>query len=193
METRKNIIGFASDLFLRYGPRKTTMEDVARICRIGKATLYKYFKNKDELYREILRDEMEYIFDQVRDKIENTNNVRERLRIFFETEYLLLNSRVNLSGVLMNKLSYIDQDIKNIVDEFYGKQKKIIRQILEDGVEKGEIVVGDISLLSLAMMAAGQGLFNYFRDIKDEKRALKSMDYLIDTLFHGIETRKGRV
>jgi|GEM_PF-1971417 len=193
METRKNIIGFASDLFLRYGPRKTTMEDVARICRIGKATLYKYFKNKDELYREILRDEMEYIFDQVRDKIENTNNVRERLRIFFETEYLLLNSRVNLSGILINNLLYIDQGVKNIVDEFYGKQKKIIRQILEDGVEKGEIVVGDISLLSLAMMAAGQGLFNYFRDIKDEKRALKSMDYLIDTLFHGIETRKGRV
>jgi len=190
MPTKEEILNYSSDLFLRYGIRKTTMEDVARICHIGKATLYKFFKNKEELFREILKSDINNIISTMQDRIKDISSVKERLRVLFETEYMLLRGRSNLSEVLNQAGEFADKEVKEFINDFFERQRRIIRDILSTGVKNGEIEVEDISLLSLAMMAAGQGLYSYFKNIEDEKKALKSMDYLIETLFCGIEVRK---
>lgn len=46
----KRTIRTAEELFKRVGFRAVTMEMVAREANVAKATLYSYFKNKDELY-----------------------------------------------------------------------------------------------------------------------------------------------
>jgi AcrR family transcriptional regulator len=46
----KRVIRTAEELFKRVGFRAVTMELVARDANVAKATLYSYFKNKDELY-----------------------------------------------------------------------------------------------------------------------------------------------
>jgi AcrR family transcriptional regulator len=46
----KRVIRAAEELFKKVGFRAVTMELVAREANVAKATLYSYFKNKDELY-----------------------------------------------------------------------------------------------------------------------------------------------
>jgi AcrR family transcriptional regulator len=46
----KRVIRTAEELFKQVGFRAVTMELVAREANVAKATLYSYFKNKDELY-----------------------------------------------------------------------------------------------------------------------------------------------
>jgi len=47
---RKRCLRAAEELFKRVGFRAVTMELVAREANVAKATLYSYFKNKDELF-----------------------------------------------------------------------------------------------------------------------------------------------
>ena len=49
----KRTVRAAEELFKKVGFRAVTMELVAREANIAKATLYSYFKNKDELYVEV--------------------------------------------------------------------------------------------------------------------------------------------
>jgi AcrR family transcriptional regulator len=49
----KRVIRTAEELFKKVGFRAVTMELVAREANVAKATLYSYFKNKDELYMEV--------------------------------------------------------------------------------------------------------------------------------------------
>ncbi|HXP26433.1 MAG TPA: helix-turn-helix domain-containing protein [Steroidobacteraceae bacterium] len=49
----KRVIRAAEELFKKVGFRAVTMELVAREANVAKATLYSYFKNKDELYVEV--------------------------------------------------------------------------------------------------------------------------------------------
>ena len=49
----KRVIRTAEELFKKVGFRAVTMELVAREANVAKATLYSYFKNKDELYVEV--------------------------------------------------------------------------------------------------------------------------------------------
>ena len=46
----KRVIRAAEEMFKRIGFRAVTMEMVAREANVAKATLYSYFKNKDELF-----------------------------------------------------------------------------------------------------------------------------------------------
>ena len=40
----------AGRLFLHYGYRKTSVDQIAREAGIGKGTIYNYFRNKEELF-----------------------------------------------------------------------------------------------------------------------------------------------
>lgn len=44
-----SILDAAERLFLRYGYKKTTIDEVAQEAGVGKGTIYSYFKGKDEL------------------------------------------------------------------------------------------------------------------------------------------------
>jgi AcrR family transcriptional regulator len=62
----RRVLRSAEELFKKLGFRAVTMELVAREANVAKATLYSYFKNKDELYlavcarmARILRDSVE--------------------------------------------------------------------------------------------------------------------------------------
>ena len=47
--TRERILRAATDLFVAYGYRKTSIEDIAGAARVAKGTVYLYYDNKAEL------------------------------------------------------------------------------------------------------------------------------------------------
>lgn len=54
---REDLLAAAAACFVDAGLRRTTMEDVARAAGAGKATLYRYFANKDALIDALLARE----------------------------------------------------------------------------------------------------------------------------------------
>ncbi|HQO47821.1 MAG TPA: TetR/AcrR family transcriptional regulator [Paludibacteraceae bacterium] len=56
METRKRIIKVASELFLKYGLRSVTIDDICNELRISKKTFYVHFKQKEELIESLLTE-----------------------------------------------------------------------------------------------------------------------------------------
>ncbi|WP_169588892.1 TetR/AcrR family transcriptional regulator [Antrihabitans stalactiti] len=57
-ETRERIIAAATELIPRFTLAKVTMEDIARTTGIARQTVYKHFRNKDELIAELIVQEL---------------------------------------------------------------------------------------------------------------------------------------
>ena len=53
-EKRLEIIERASSVYMKYGVKSVTMDDLARELGISKKTIYKYFDDKSELVRSIV-------------------------------------------------------------------------------------------------------------------------------------------
>ncbi len=58
-EKQIEIISKASDIFMKYGIKSVTMDDLARELSISKKTIYKYFEDKKELVRSIVATKIE--------------------------------------------------------------------------------------------------------------------------------------
>lgn len=56
-DIRRMILETARKQFLRYGLKKTTVEEIAQELKISKKTLYEQFKGKQEIWEELLRIE----------------------------------------------------------------------------------------------------------------------------------------
>lgn len=61
---RQRMVDAAAACIDRYGLTKTTVEDVANEAKVSRATIYRYFRNRDELMLEVLLNELARSMDQ---------------------------------------------------------------------------------------------------------------------------------
>ncbi|AZB42294.1 TetR/AcrR family transcriptional regulator [Bacillus sp. FJAT-42376] len=54
VDRRRQIIDAATKSFSMFGYKATTMDQVAKLANVGKGTIYTFFKNKDELFHDIV-------------------------------------------------------------------------------------------------------------------------------------------
>ncbi|MCK4357400.1 MAG: helix-turn-helix transcriptional regulator, partial [Candidatus Cloacimonetes bacterium] len=47
MDKKEQILKVAGNIFAKFGLKKTTMDEIAKLARMGKSTLYYYFKSKE--------------------------------------------------------------------------------------------------------------------------------------------------
>ena len=57
-DVKSQIIESATKYFSRYGFHKTTMDEIAKNIHKAKGILYYYFKSKEELFNEVLKQEL---------------------------------------------------------------------------------------------------------------------------------------
>ena len=79
---KKNILITAVDLFLRYGFKSVTMDDIANELAISKKTIYKYFSNKLDLIdasTKLVHDKVDNLMGEI--IIKNYNAIEENFII----------------------------------------------------------------------------------------------------------------
>jgi AcrR family transcriptional regulator len=68
-QREERILDAAATLLVRWGYRKTTIDDVAREAGVGKGTIYLHWKDKNELFRAALLREQERFGEDVKQRI----------------------------------------------------------------------------------------------------------------------------
>ncbi len=82
---REAILVAATAIFLRYGFKKTSMDDVARAAGVSRQGLYLYFDTKDLLFREALQHLVSHLISTAHAVAEDGNlSLRDRLVGAFE-------------------------------------------------------------------------------------------------------------
>lgn len=79
-EFRREVINSARDLFVKDGYEKFTMRSLAQKIDFSPATIYQYFKNKDELLSAICEGDVKELLTNMRNIREHQDNPLEVLR-----------------------------------------------------------------------------------------------------------------
>lgn len=59
VDTKDKILSNSEELFMRFGIKSITMDEVARHCNISKKTIYQFFPDKDALVKEVMERHMQ--------------------------------------------------------------------------------------------------------------------------------------
>ncbi|MCK4329630.1 TetR/AcrR family transcriptional regulator [candidate division WOR-3 bacterium] len=189
IKKREIILQIARKLFARYGLKKTSVDDIAAEAKIGKTTIYYYFKSKHEIFKAVVNRELKILKDAVSEGVSKEDSPQKKLRAFILTRISHMQKLVNLHRVTKDIVTEMLPDLEKIRESHFREEIDIVKEILTEGVKKGTFKAKRIGLTALAIISALKGLeYPWVLDGKplDIK---KSVDALLQILFNGIETK----
>ena len=62
-EQKTSVVQAAAGVIRQFGFEKTTMGDIAKALHMGKSSLYHYFSNKEDIFLEVFKTEVEELRD----------------------------------------------------------------------------------------------------------------------------------
>ena len=142
-ERRKQIVDAAEKIFSTKGFGGATIENIADEAELSPATLYLYFKNKDELYASLNLRMLEVLVEKVegvchQDSLDPEQKIRALEKALYE---VYAHDPVNVINVLRFQSS---EALRNLSPELSSQIKngarnylRAIAGIFEEGVEKG--------------------------------------------------------
>lgn len=188
--TRYKIVKVATNLFGRFGFHKTSMDEIAKIARKAKGSLYYHFASKEELFKEVVSKEIMNLKDQLDVIINNTDlNTSGKLKLYLLKRMEILNDAVNyhetLKADFFEHFDFID-DLREELDEW---EKESLKKILLHGVETKEFTaIGNMDVVLDVFMMVLRGLeIPFFLQKKYEKYS-PYFEGLMEILIKGVAT-----
>ena len=143
-ENRKNaILKAARKLFFENGFRPVTVESIAKKAELSKGSIYLYFNSKEEIYTQILLNDIDKFHEHFNDLLLNPISASEAL-LRFSGIYvdLFLNDR-ELFRILMTFMLHtinmnLPEELNLHIIRTTNRNISILEEIFKYGIERGE-------------------------------------------------------
>jgi len=172
------------------GFHKTTVTDIAEGAGIGKATVYLYFQDKEDILSHLVHAATASILEQIREAVSGAETVGERLRAFILTRYRSIQGLLELhqatSKVLLEDLACMHEATAH-----YSEQELAIAQrLFEEGCASGELATHDTRLAAVAITGTLRSLDQpwIFQQVPIDLE--QRVDDLVHLFLHGLIARK---
>ena len=181
----------ARELFMRYGFRSVTMDEIAGQMGISKKTLYQFFEDKDALVEAVMQAEMAYMQTQCTKQSQESENAIEEM-------FKDLDSMEPVMDAMNPQIVF---DLEKFYPKTYEKFKRhkhtflldVIKKNLQRGMQEG-VYRDDLDIdiiakfrLESAFVMFNQDLFPY-----GKYSMLKVSTEIYQHYLHGLATPKGK-
>ncbi|MFK7933343.1 MAG: TetR/AcrR family transcriptional regulator [Saprospiraceae bacterium] len=189
-KTAERIFKKSDELFMRYGIRSITMDEIARRLGISKKTLYQYVENKADLIKKVVQQHMQEDMatcldiqskaeDAIHEMILSARHATEQLR--------------ELSPTIVHDLKKYYPQCWELIEQMHNEgMYEIIKENLERGIQQG-VYRSEINTEIIARFHTSQMTLLVDEDIFPLKKYNRQnlMEQFMSYHIHGIASPKG--
>jgi len=157
---KKNIIRRVLALYMKYGIKSVTMDDIARELALSKKTLYQYFTDKNELVSEVFNFAEEYRNECMKDVFgKKMNAIEETLAINMHVAKMMRDFNPAVDYDLRKYYPEIYEKNRDaIIRNMYQKQLANIKKGIEEGLYRSEVNPDHIARLFILRIVNFHGV-----------------------------------
>jgi AcrR family transcriptional regulator len=173
-------------VFSRIGVDKARMDDIARETQLSKATLYLYFKSKQDLVVATLERMFSGAFDGLEEQPDVESDAAERIQQFTDDAIRGYRGMIRILPMVLEFLALTlrSRVFREVMKRYLRRYMKRLVPIVQSGIETGEFRAVDAEEVAIAAAAILEGtvlLWAYDRDLVDVERHIRSgMQLLLD-------------
>lgn len=180
---KSGILIQAQGLFQQFGPEKTTMDEIASACGKAKSTLYHYFKDKDQVFNEVVRVGLLRLRQQVKARVDQHKRMRDKVKTYF----LEFNKEI-VNELILSRIIKKDFRSRRLARKYFSDvleyEKAFLIRIIEDGYDSGEytkVSRQDIPEAAELLLVAFWGAIDYSGE-KDSPKDKEKLQQIIDVI-----------
>lgn len=179
MDKILEIINAAQELFRSYGFAKTTMTDIAKRLSISKASLYYYFKDKDEIFKALAEKEQLQFVGEIDKIINNSTVAKEKLLEYSIKRLELLQRLLTLSSLTQDSYAAVKPLFTSVLLDFRFIEMNLVKEILQKGISENEFRKMNIDENAELFLDVLRGLRKvaFSKSEKQETRIISTNEY----------------
>lgn len=190
MEPKERILKSTLELFLRFGIKSVTMDDIAKHLAMSKKTIYQFFRDKDEVVHTLLAQELQRDMDDFTVIANSASNVVEEV----------FNHMKKMHEIFHNINPNIFYDLRKYHPKtwemFHQFRTSFVHKQVVDAIEKGKkegLVRADINSEVIARLRVEEIDMGFNPGIfpPDKFRILEAQLAMTEHFLYGICTLKG--
>ena len=144
----QQVLEGARVVFMRDGFEGASVDEIARVSKVSKATLYSYFSDKRLMFLEVAKAECYRQAEHAGAFIEHASSIEDALRLAAQNMVEFLTSKVALS---VFRICVAESDrFPELGEQFYRcgpmKVRERIVALMKMGIDRGELRIDDVDL-----------------------------------------------
>lgn len=186
---KKQILETAEDLFLRFGIKRISIEEICSTAKVSKMTFYKYFKNKNELVKYLWSLMFEYGMNKLEEIEKLDITFQEKIELILE---LKEESAKKLSHEFAVEYFFSNSDLREFFNQMYQKSINAFITFIKTAQAKGEVRT---EMKPEFFIAATNKLMELVKNNELVNSYESYKDFVLEVnnfLFYGIFPRPGR-
>jgi len=138
-QRKEEVFLIISQIIAEKGLSEVSTTEVAKRLGVSQPAIYKYFKSKDEMIIYFLENLKEQLSDIIK-KAKKEKDTEKRLRRIYTEHFKLLERTKILPRVVFSDVIHIGKkEKKEKLKEVVNMYREGIKEILQEGIKKGEI------------------------------------------------------
>lgn len=176
-------------MFIRYGFKKTTVEDISRDAGIGKGTVYLHFKDKEEILAAVVLEICQDSLLRLQKTMSEASTATQALLNFFKCKCEIvneLNAKSEANWESINEAAKVPAVEKLRIDHI-SLERKLLEEVLAAGVKQGEFRLSNIQDVSLIIATTIDAIIASARSPGGVEFFEQRVGAFADILFQGIK------
>ncbi len=175
-ERRQAIVAAAAEVFLEIGYERASMDEVARRAGGSKATLYKYFSSKEELFETVVRNYSARFLTEAASGLTNPENAQrsleQKLTHFGEDMLRVVtcdNQALQIYRVVLGEAGHSDIG-QRFLESGIRQSMEELAQEMSDAMQRGELAQADPMLRAIqftTLIKAETEVLFFLREMPD--------------------------
>ncbi len=185
---KQQIMREAIHVFIEEGYHKTKLHQIAERCNLGRTTIYKYFKDKNEIFYYAVNDifsllENDYQRIANQPHLSQVDKIEAYIAKLLEDCYQKKNFMLLLIDLWL-RLKRENCEVVNKVKERAHEIRLVFEKLLQEGIEKQEIRPLNVQSMSFTLFSLVESLILQisFAEEMTPVKSLKSVNILLNGL-----------
>jgi len=192
---RQEMLAAALDLFSIRGYRNVSMQEIAERAEFAVGTLYKFFRNKEDLYKALILEQFHTFRETLTRAIEEPEEEIEKLRNYVKAKGELFRANAPMirlyfaetQGARLNVMAGFDAEIRERHDAF----RQTLASVFESGMKRKRFrKIADPYSLAVALESITNGFLVLWMEKPERHPYPEDPDAILNILFKGLVDRQ---
>ena len=190
---RQRLLEGAAELFTQKGYAGTTVREIVGAGGVTKPVLYYYFRNKEGIYLELMRQAFTRVDDLLQAALEDQGSATQRLLRLCDRVYSLFMENVKVARV-MYSIYYGPQQGAPFFDfdAYHLRFVEAIRRLIGEGIRRGEFRKGNPGDMAWAIIGAINVATEVHLGHAELELGREGLARVLKLIFSGISAKEGR-
>ena len=191
LRQRQEMLSTALELFSKKGYYNVSMHEIAEKAEFAIGTLYKFFQNKEDLYKSLIAEQADRFHEALTKAIEEADNEIEKLRNYVKAKREVFAANISVvrlyfaetRGASFNIKAGLDSEIR----ERYNRFMHTLASVFESGIKRKRFrKIAEPYYLAIALDSLCNAFLLLWLEAPEDHPFPEDPDVILNILFKGL-------